>query len=300
MQKQFFGVLPAVVTPVDGAGNFQAAPFARLLARLYDAQVHGLYVCGQTGEGWQQSAAQRMRVAEAAMEHSPAGKQVIVHVGAISTNKAVTLARHAAGIGATAISSLPPAGGFSFIEIKEYYRTLAEASSVPLLVYYFPSLAPAITQLDQLLELCALPNVAGLKFTDSDFFKLSSLARSGAVVFNGSDEMLAAGLLRGACGGIGSIYNLVPDLFVELYSQSAAGDWSAASRTQDHINDLIGIILRYPVLAAVKTLLAWSGLDCGPCIKPRRDLTSAESVSLREQIGASAFAGRFGSAEGRG
>ncbi|MBI5282691.1 MAG: dihydrodipicolinate synthase family protein [Candidatus Solibacter usitatus] len=269
MQKHFFGILPAVVTPVDEAGNFQAAPFARLLARLYAAQVHGIYVCGLTGEGWQQSVAQRMRVAEAAMEHSPAGKQVIVHVGAMSTNDAVTLARHASAIGAAAVSSLPPAGGLSFVEVREYYRALAEASSVPLLVYYFPSLAPAITQLDQLLELCALPNVAGLKFTDSDFYKLSWLARSGAVVFNGSDEMLATGLLRGACGGIGSIYNLV------------------------------SIILRYPVLAAVKTLLAWSGLDCGPCIKPRRDLTPAELSSLREQIAASSFAGRFGLTDAR-
>jgi N-acetylneuraminate lyase len=295
--NKFFGILPAVVTPVDGDGDFRPESFRRLLDRLYAAGVHGAYVCGQTGEGLQQSPAQRMRVAEAAMGHSPAGKQVIIHVGAWSTRDAVALARHASSIGATAVSSLPPVGGYSFPEIRDYYRAVAEAASVPLLVYFFPYFAPAITQVDQLLELCALPNVAGLKFTDSDFYKLSVLARSGAVVFNGSDEMLVAGLLRGACGGIGSIYNLAPDLFVGLYNHAAAGRWAEANRVQDHLNDLIRIILRFPVNPAVKTLLAWSGLDCGPCIKPRRDLSAEEQAALRDLITGSPFAARFGLAE---
>ncbi|HEY3440310.1 MAG TPA: dihydrodipicolinate synthase family protein [Paludibaculum sp.] len=294
--QKFFGILPAVVTPVDEAGRFQAAPFEGLLARVYGAGVDGIYVCGQTGEGLQQSAAQRKMVAEVAVANSPAGKQVIVHVGAMSTGEAVELAQHASRAGATAISSLPPIGSYSFAEIKAYYRAIGEASTVPFLVYYFPSLAPSMTQVEQLLELCELPNVVGLKFTDSDFYKLSILARSGRVVFNGSDEMLVAGLLRGACGGIGSIYNVIPEMFVELYALASAGDWVAASALQDRINDLIRIILRYPVFPAVKTLLRWSGLDCGHCVKPRRELTAEETADLTVRLQGTEFAERFRSA----
>lgn len=292
--QKFFGILPAVVTPVDEAGRFQAAPFETLLARVYAAGVNGIYVCGQTGEGLQQPAAQRKQVAEAALANSTAGKQVIVHVGAMSTGEAVDLARHASHAGAAAISSLPPIGSYSFAEIKEYYRAIGEASSVPFLVYYFPSLAPSMTQVEQLLELCELPNVVGLKFTDSDFYKLSVLARSGHVVFNGSDEMLVAGLLRGACGGIGSIYNLIPEMFVELYTLTRAGNWAAATAMQDRINDLIRVILRYPVFPAVKMLLRWSGLDCGYCVKPRRELTADETADLARRLRGTEFAERFG------
>lgn len=294
--QKFFGILPAVVTPVDDTGRFQAAPFEALLARVYSAGVDGIYVCGQTGEGLQQTAAQRKQVTEVAVACSPTGKQVIVHVGAMSTGEAVELARHASRSGATAISSLPPIGSYSFAEIKEYYRAIGEASTVPFLVYYFPSLAPSMTQVEQLLELCELPNVVGLKFTDSDFYKLSILARSGNVVFNGSDEMLVAGLLRGACGGIGSIYNVIPEMFVELYALASSGEWAAASALQDRINDLIRIILRYPVFPAVKMLLKWSGLDCGQCVKPRRELTASETADLAQQLRATEFAERFGSA----
>lgn len=280
----FHGIIPAIVTPIDDRERFRPEAFAKLTERLYEAGVYGLYVCGQTGEGWQQSIEQRKAVAEAAVRLSPPGKSVIVHVGAHSTADALELARHASRIGAHAISSLPPAGNYSFIEIREYYRALAAASDVPLLIYYFPSLAPAIQTTDQILELCQLPNVAGLKFTDSDFFRLWAIRQRGFVVFNGSDEMLVAGLVMGANGGIGSIYNLVPGQFVALYEHAVAGRWDKARGIQDCINELIEVILRYPVNPSVKAILGWSGIDCGKCIAPRRALTDREQTDLKAAV----------------
>lgn len=281
---EFRGILPAIVTPTDEHDRFRPEAFAKLIERVYEAGVHGLYVCGQTGEGMQQPIEQRKQVAEAAVRLSPRGKSVIVHVGAHSTADALELARHASLIGAHAISSLPPAVSYSFDEIREYYRALAAASDVPLLIYYFPSLAPAIRTTDQVLELCELPNVAGLKFTDSDFFRLWAIRKRGFVVFNGSDEMLVAGLIMGANGGIGSIYNLVPEQFVALYEHTVAGRWEDARRTQYHINELIEVILRYPVNSAVKAILQWSGMDCGRAIAPRRPLTETEAAGLQTAI----------------
>jgi N-acetylneuraminate lyase len=220
---------------------------------------------------------------------SPRGKAVIVHVGAASTRDAVELARHASKAAAHAISSLPPAGRYSFAEIRDYYRELATASDIPLLVYYFPSVTPALHSADQMLELCNLQNVAGLKFTDSDLFKLWLLRSAGAVVFNGTDEMLAAGLIMGANGGIGSIYNLIPEQFVALYRHAIAGRWEEARRLQNAINELIEPILHYPVHAAIKAILRWSGIDCGDCIPPRRRLTPDEQSDLLTRIAATSL-----------
>lgn len=282
----FQGIIPAIITPLDDRGRFLPDSFAQLTERLYAAGVHGLYVCGQTGEGLQQSLDQRKTVAEAAVRLSPRGKTVLVHVGAQSTADAVELARHAAEIGAQAISSLPPSGRYSFAEIRDYYRTVAAAADIPLLVYYFPSIAPALQTVDQMLELCAIPNVAGLKFTDSDLFKLWVIRRTGAVVFNGTDEMLVAGLIMGASGGIGSIYNLIPEHFVALYEHAVAGRWAEARDIQNRINELIEPILRYPVHPAIKAILRSSGIDCGTCIAPRRALTDREQSDLESRIAA--------------
>jgi N-acetylneuraminate lyase len=287
--SQLSGIMPAIVTPFDAAGRFRADSFEKLIDRLYAAGVDGLYVCGQTGEGLQQPVTQRQEVAEAAVRSSPKGKIVILHVGAHTTQDAVALARHAGRCGAHAVSSLPPAGSFSFEEIRQYYRDLASASDLPLLVYYFPSVQPALRTLDQMLELCAIPNVVGLKFTDSDMFRLWSLRRSGAVIFNGSDEMLVAGLVMGANGGIGSIYNLLPASFAALYRHAVAGDWNAARAVQDRINEFIAVILRFPVNPAVKVVLRFTGIDCGDCVEPRRRLTEAEENDLRASLSATAL-----------
>ena len=184
-------------------------------------------------------------------------------------------------------------GAWSFEEIREYYRVLAEASAVPLLIYYFPAFSPAIRTTEQMLELCALPNVAGLKFTDSDLFRMWALRRSGAAVFFGSDEMLAAGLLLGASGGIGSTYNLLARRFVELYRLACSARWEEARQAQGRINEVIAVILRYPVFPAVKALLRWAGIDCGRCIAPRRALTSSEESELRAQIARTAYGGEL-------
>ena len=140
MTDRFGGILPAAVTPFDAAGRFRRDSFETLLLRCYDAGADGVYICGTTGEGPLQPTRQRKEVAEAAVDLSPAGAQVIVHVGAPSTDEAVELARHAAKAGATAVSSLPPVGGYGFAEIRAYYARLAEEAGIPLFVYYYPEI----------------------------------------------------------------------------------------------------------------------------------------------------------------
>jgi N-acetylneuraminate lyase len=289
VEDMFHGVLPAIVTPVDEAGEFAEEVFERLLADVYQVGVHGVYACGNTGEGPLQSASMRQQVAEAAVRSSPKGKTVIIHVGGVRLPEAIQLARHAERIGASAVSALPPAGGYNFRELHQYYQQLAESCDLPFLVYYFPELCRAIETLDHILELCEIPNVAGLKFTDFDLFKLHQVSRAEKVIFNGRDQVLAAGLLMGANGGIGSFYNIIPKLFVDVYACACTGQWEEARRIQDRINELIRITSRFPTVSATKTMLKWQGYECGRCIAPHENLTEAGELQLREVVAQSSF-----------
>jgi N-acetylneuraminate lyase len=278
------GIIPATVTPFDDRERFVPAAFEALLESLYAAGVHGVYVCGGTGEGLLQTVEQRMRVAEVAVKNSPAGKRVIVHVGSHRTADAVSLARHASRSGAAAVSALPPLGGYSAAEVRGYYEAIAAASDVPLLVYYFPESYPGVRTVEQALDLCEIPNVAGLKYTDFDTYRLRQVKQSGAVVFNGRDEVLAAGMLMGADGGIGTFYNVIPERFVTLYERALAGDWDGARAAQDEINTVVGITLQFPCFPAIKEILRWRGIECGPCIRPRGGLTREQAAELRRQL----------------
>jgi N-acetylneuraminate lyase len=283
--KLIQGILPAAVTPLDKDGRFAPAVFERLLERLYAAGVHGVYVCGTTGEGMLQSRGQRQAIVETAVASTPRGRHVVVHVGAASLEEALALSSHAAKAGAHAISSLPPSSGqFGFSEVVGYYEALARASDLPLLVYYFPDVNPSITSADQLETLCALPNVLGVKFTDFDLFRMSLLRRPERCIFNGRDEVVVAGLLMGADGGIGTFYNLVPELFVQIYTAAVVGRWEEARLAQLRVNALIRIAVRFPLFPAVKQILAWSGLHCGTCLPPRGPLTLDQQRILQGSL----------------
>jgi N-acetylneuraminate lyase len=279
------GILPATITPLDDKGRFAPAIFEQLLDRLYGTGVHGVYVCGTTGEGMLQPIEQRKAIVETAVACTPHGRHVIVHVGAASLDEAVTLSSHAAKAGAHAISSLPPLSGqFAFSEVLRYYEALARASELPLLVYYFPDVSASIATAEQLETLCALPNVFGVKFTDFDLYKMALMTDPARSVFNGRDEVLAAGLLMGANGGIGTFYNVLPELFVRIYRAATAGQWEEARLAQQRANVFIRITLQFPLFPAVKQILTWSGLDCGACLPPRARLSAEQQALLRQNL----------------
>lgn len=278
------GILPALVTPLAEDRTLLTHPFEALLQRVYDAGCHGVYVCGNTGEGLALPAATRRLAAEIACRCSPKGGLTVIHVGAHDPDEAFALAQHATQCGATAVSSLPPRDAPDFAAVKQYYTDLADTSGVPVLVYYFPDFTRAISTPDQVLELCEIPNVVGVKFTDFDLYRLSLLRRRGLPVFNGRDEVLAAGLLMNASGGIGSFYNVFPRLVADLYNHAHSGEWAEARALQHHFNHFIEITLRFPMIPALKTMLGWTGIDYGISLQPAARLSFEQEQELATQL----------------
>ena len=278
------GILPALVTPLDANGALMRGSLEKLLEKVFDAGATGVYVCGQTGEGLHLPVRVRKDAAEVACRFSPANKNIVVHVGAHDHADALELAAHAKKAGAHAISSLPPLGTNNFPAVRQYYESLAHTGDLPFLVYYYPQLTNVIGSVEQILDLCSIPNVVGLKFTDFDLYRLSLIRRAGHIVFNGRDEVLAAGLLMGASGGIGTFYNLLPAAFVSVYEASRSNRWEDARDDQQQINTLIETVLRFPVIPSVKAILGWSGIDCGISMPQSGSLTPNQERDLRAAL----------------
>lgn len=114
----FVGILPALVTPLAEDKSLLPRPFEALLERVYTAGCHGVYVCGNTGEGLALPAATRRQAAEIACRNAPAGVLTVVHVGANDPAEALALAGHATECGASAVSSLPPRDAAGFAQVK--------------------------------------------------------------------------------------------------------------------------------------------------------------------------------------
>lgn len=257
------GMYAALLTPLNHERELNRSMAQKLMLHLLLAGLDGVYVAGTTGEGLRLSLDTRKALVEALMEVLPAGKHLLVHVGCPNVEDAIHLAEHAARLGVHAISSLPPAGDSA--EVRRYYEQLAQRSPLPVILYYFPKVAPLAFQKPQeLLELCELPNVLGVKFTDFNLYLLNRLVKRGKLVFGGYDEALAASLLMGAQGGIGTTYNLLAELYLEIFRATQRGDWQTARELQGGANDVLDILFRYPFFPAVRAAVKHLGFDCGP------------------------------------
>ena len=218
MSEALNGILPAVASPCDENDLFLEDAFAALVELLYREGVHGMYVCGGTGDGYNMRLEERKRAAEIAIQLSPPyGGKVIVHVGALNTRDAVELAEHAAGAGAFGVSSMPPVNR-NHAELMSYYTDIARASQLPLLVYHIPILSGHQLTVDEMCALLDIEGVIGLKYSDWNLFSMKRVIarRPDVCVMNGNDEFLFPGLLYGATGGIGMNYNLFPKLFLGI------------------------------------------------------------------------------------
>ncbi|MGN1169124.1 MAG: N-acetylneuraminate lyase [Acutalibacteraceae bacterium] len=286
MDNKLKGIMPALMTAFDGSTeSISKEKTAALVNKLKSAGVHGFYVGGSSGEMVLCSLKERMELLETVMLAS-GGLTVIAHTGAMSTEDALTLSRHAQSVGADAISSVTPLYyKYSFKEIKHYYTRLCEAVSIPVIIYNIPALTGTALNFSQLYELLSIDGVGGMKFTSSDFFLLNRLKQAfpDKVFYNGSDEMLLSGLSAGADGGIGTTYNFMPELFLSIYELFSQGRIKEANAVQSLANQVIAEVISKGTLSASKQMITFSGVDYGVCREPLLPLDEEEKKELYEK-----------------
>lgn len=286
------GIIPAMITPYDKSGAIDQQATRRLVRHLLQKRVSGFYLSGSTGEGFLQTADERELFLEVVLDEVRGAVPVIAHVGAMDTASCIRLSKHAARVGADAVSSVAP---FYYKhgpeQIRGHYLDIAMAADVPLIIYHFPAMTGVQSTVRFYEELSREDNVIGVKFTSMDTFQLQQLIDACGPdfrVFNGPDECLLAGLAVGCCGAIGSTYNIMPELFVELYRSFQAGDLTKARALQTQANRVIAELLQYDFIAFEREVLRLQGIDTGLPRKPIQQLTEEQ----RAQI--AAFVGQFG------
>lgn len=276
-----------MLTPFTERGSVDLDLFAAHAARLYAAGVDGIYAGGNAGEWYAMSVSERKALAETAAIVSRGKGKLLVHVGAPRIEESIELARHAEELGAAAISSLPPySQPWSLPEVRGWFDRLSNVTALPFFIYYFPRLTGLASGDAFFNAMRTLPRIAGYKFTDANLFDLSLVLQGPYTVLNGHDPNFSASLRMGAHGGIGSFYNVAPELVVRLYRASCAGDGDAAERAQAELNRIIQVVRGYRLIPALKHLSGLQGFDQGVLREPMLPLSNEEKKRLESQMDA--------------
>jgi N-acetylneuraminate lyase len=285
MEKKFNGIVAALVTPYDKFDEVNYKELKKLVRYLIGKGIDGFYVGGSTGEAFLLSQDERKKILEAVLEENNGEKQVIAHVGNISTDFACDLAKHAKVAGADAVSAISPFYyKFAASEIKQYYFDIMDASDLPMFIYNFPNLSGFSLTSDILDEYCKNGQVGGVKFTSNDFYEMERMRMKHPelTIWNGYDEMFLSGLMAGADGGIGSTYNMLCPIIRGVYDNCKAGNITLAQDYQSKVNEVVGISRKYNnIFVFIKAILALEGLNLGHCRKPFAPLPESAMEDIK-------------------
>lgn len=282
------GIFPPLTTPFDQVtGDVAPLKFRENIARLLAAGVNGVVVSGSTGEAALLDADEQRRLVAVAREAMTDGAWLIAGTGGESTRETIALSRAAADAGADAVLVRPPSyysAALTPATLAAHFRAVADASSVPVLIYNIPkythvALAPALLE-----QLAGHDRIIGVKDSSGD--PNSVAAYRAAVpkwaVLVGGASLLFSALELGCQGGIVGVACYAPGLCVQLVREFEHGNRAAAAALQGRITPLDKEIVGKLGPAGVKAAMDAVGLYGGPVRPPLAPLSPAD----RERVSA--------------
>ena len=292
------GLVPATFTPMHEDGSLNLAQVQTIVDHLATQQVTALFVCGSTGESAALTTAERQATLEAFVTAATGRIPVIAHVGHTSLAAARLLAAHAQQVGAAAIAALPPfyvKPASVDVLVACMAEIAAAAPELPFYYYHIPGLTGVNLDMVEFLRQGAerIPTLAGIKYSSPTLYEFQACLDAAGGRFNllfGVDEMLLSGLATGAHGAVGSTYNFAAPLYHAIMQAFAAGELAEAQRLQRLSAQMVRTVVgRYRGAAALKAMMAFAGLDCGPTRLPQVALTPAEIEALHGDLATLGF-----------
>jgi len=280
------GVFPYLVSPIDASGRILTNVLGRLSSDLIDAGVHGLTPLGSTGEFAYLDRAQRSAVVQATIEAANKRVPVIAGVAATTTADAVDQAKAYQAFGADGILAILEAYfPLKDAQIEAYFRAIADAVDIPVVLYTNPQFQRSDLTLDVIARLSTHPRIRYIKDASTNTGRLLSIMNRAPdmKVFSASAHIPAAVMLIGGVGWMAGPACIVPRQSVRLYDLCRAGRWPEAMTLQRELWRINEAFARFNLAACIKAGLAIQGYAVGDPVPPQAAL-SAEDRQAVEAI----------------
>jgi len=287
MRKGFRGTYTVMITPFDEHQNVNVQALRDLTEWQIQQGIHGLIPLGSTGEFLSMTEDEKALVAETVIQTAAKRVPVLIGTGAEDTRDVVRLSRQAETLGADGVMIIPP---FYCTptedELYHHYKTVAEAISIPIMVYN----NPATANVDLRPELCArLAQIDGC-----DYIKESTLeiTRVRDIIRLCGDKMTVFGgilgfesFVDGAQGWVAVASNVAPKAMARLFEMVADED-----RVRDahahylHWLPIIEAVFGQKYVGGTKALLNHMGFPAGRPRPPRLPLPAPVDQQMKDLV----------------
>ena len=268
MKKTIFqGMATAMVTPMDAQGAIDYEAMGRFIDWQIDSGINALVVMGTTGENATIEPEDQTRVIRFAVERTAGRIPVIAGTGTNNTEHVLRNTREACRVGADAVLVVTPYYNKATQNglIKHFY-TVADASTVPVIVYNVPGRTGVNIQPKTLAALAEHPNIVGIKEASGNMaqmVEMAALCGDKVDIYSGEDALTVPMMAMGAKGTISVLSNVVPAQSVAMTDACLAGDYRTAAAWQCRLLPLVNALFSEvnPIPAKAATAALGFGED---------------------------------------
>ena len=278
--NEIYGIIPPMTTPFDMNDKLDEDAFradARYLIEI--AQVHGLAVCGSTGEGHTLTTEETRSITAWVVEEADGRVPVITGIITDSTNSAIERGKAVADLGVAALQVTPVHYLFRPDDnaMLRHFAAIAEGTGLPVMIY---NVVPWTYLSPQLLTriVAEVDGVIGVKQSAGDMKLLADLLLllgDQGRVMSAVDALLYPSFSLGAHGAIAAILTAAPTLCVQLWDAVQAGDHRRARALHEKLLPIWNAILADNLPANVKYAME---LQERPAGRPRPPMPATSSV----------------------
>ncbi|MEJ2164584.1 MAG: dihydrodipicolinate synthase family protein [Desulfobacterales bacterium] len=284
----FHGVFPYLVSPLHASGEVNADVLARLCGDLIEAGIHGLTPLGSTGEFAYLTWPQRRRVVEVVVAAAQGRVPVVAGVAATTIADAVFQAREYANLGCRGILAILE----SYFPVSDegifaYFKAIAEAVSLPVVLYTNPNFQRSDLSLSVIDRLSRIPNIGYIKDASANTGRLLSIinrVEGRMQVFAASSHIPACVMLIGGVGWMAGPACVAPKQSVALYELCRRGDWGMAMERQRPLWSLNQAFAKYNLAACIKGGLQLQGYPVGEPLPPQAPLPPEGIEEVRRAL----------------
>lgn len=249
----------ALVTPFEENGTVDYKGLKKLLNHVSKNNVNYLVVNGTTGESATTTRAEKLEVLSFVKKENNAKLPIVFGLGGNNTAEMVRLSNELDLQGVTALLSVSPYYNRPSQEgIYQHYKTLAEGSPVPILLYNVPSRTGSNITAETTLRLAEIPNIIGIKEASGDVLQaleISKCKREDFLLISGDDMLTLPLISVGAKGVISVLANAFPRIYTEMVNSALNSDFHNAACILRKFTNLNPCIYEEGNPVGIKTIL---------------------------------------------
>lgn len=289
---EFEGIITPIVTPfTDDTQVIDLNETRKLVNRLIERGVHGLFPLGTNGEFHVLSEEEKIAFAKTVIEETNHRVPVYVGTGANSTQEVIRLSNIMKDLGADAVSVVTP---YFLIptdeEIVNHYKMIAKNVDLPIIIYNIPKCTGMNLSVDVLKQLIHCPNIKAIKDSSGNMDNLKSYIEAvkgtDIKVLVGSDSAILKGLQLGAHGAVAGTSNCITKEILGIYNSYKSNDLEKAKAYQDSIEPYRAVLKLATTPAIMKMSVSLDGKGCnaGPARYPVLPLNDEQIEKVKEVI----------------